>query len=220
MEPVAGVLALGVLGPTRGPWTPPGDGSGPAWASSPGRVAGGLHVTRQVGTAVSAVWQCHLAVTAVAWEARTVPPHASVYLQVGTAPGAGEGCSPPAPTLGADSSCGGTRGPATATSLRAGHRRSPTSRTESLCPGWPPLLPLGRRPKPSRNRTRPGSAFESPQEGSAELPKADETPPSAPLKHFSACATLGAVLTLWGYPHLPLLAGRACRHPVPQFPHP
>lgn len=178
---MARVLAPGVLGPTQGPWTPPGDGSGPAWASGPGRVAGGLHVTRQVGTAISAVWQCHLAVTAVAWEARTVPPRASVYLQVGAAPDTAEGPLPPAAALGAELSCEGTRGPATATSLRTGHRRNPASQTKSLCPGRPPLLPLGRRPKPSRNRTRLGSAFESPQEGSAELPKAEEPhspPPS------------------------------------------
>lgn len=46
-------------------------GSGPGWAGGPGPVARGLHVTRQAGTAGSAVWQCHLAVTALSPEART-----------------------------------------------------------------------------------------------------------------------------------------------------
>lgn len=227
MEPAAGVLAPGAPGPARGPWTPPGDGLGPAWASSPGRVAGGLHVTRQVGTAVPVVWQCHLAVTAAAWEARTVLPHASIYLQVGNNARHRRGAPAPSPSPGSCLVTRGRRGPAMATSLRAGHRRSPASRTESLCPGPPPLPLLGRCPKPSRNRTRPGSALESPQEGSAELPKVDESVPMAPVKAAPSFSTRGAVsghargsADPLGRPRLPCSLGRGCRHPVPQFPHP
>lgn len=220
MEPAAGVLAPGAPGPARGPWTPPGDGLGPAWASSPGRVAGGLHVTRQVGTAVPVVWQCHLAVTVAAREARTVPPHASIYLQVGNSTRHRRGAPAPSPSPGSCLVTRGRRGPAMATSLRAGHRRSPASQTESLCPGRPPLPLLGKCPKPSRNRTRPGSALESPQEGSAELLKVDESVPVPPVKAAPSFSMWGAVSSHaqgsadpLGLPRLPLLSGERLSPP-------
>lgn len=135
---VTGVLAPEAPDPTGGPWTPPGDGSGPAWASSPGRVAVGAHVTRQVGTAVSAVWQCHSAVTAAAREARAVPPSPQFTSRWGTAPGAGGGHSPPAPSRAADPSRGGQGDWPQPPASAPGTRRSPASRTESLCAGQPP----------------------------------------------------------------------------------
>lgn len=203
---VTGVLAPEAPDPTGGPWTPPGDGSGPAWASSPGRVAVGAHVTRQVGTAVSAVWQCHSAVTAAAREARAVPPSPQFTSRWGTAPGAGGGHSPPAPSRAADPSRGGQgdrpQPPASAPGT-AGAQCPEQSPFVQVSPH--PLLSLGRHPKPSRNRTQPGSAFESPQEGSAELPKADEHPPfpprrTSPVLQCSGCrAWPGSELTIWGH---------------------
>lgn len=221
------VLAPGVPSPAWGPWAPLGDGSGPARASSPGWVAGGLHVTRKVGTAVSAVWQYHLVVTVAAQEARTVPPMPQFTSRWRTAPSMGEGCSPPTPTLGADSSRRGQADlpqPPASTLGTTGAQRPEQSPFVQAGP----LLPLGRCPNPSRNRTRLGSAFEPPQEGSAELLKADETPPPPPpLKQSRPSAlrvqdpaTLVTVLTLWGCPRLLLLSRRACCYPVPQFPHP
>lgn len=93
---VTGILAPKAPNPTGGHWTPLEDGSGPAWASSPGRVAVGAHVTRQVGTAISAVWQCHLAVTAAPGRQGQSHPGPQFTSRWGTAPGTGGGHSPPA----------------------------------------------------------------------------------------------------------------------------
>lgn len=185
------VLAPGVPSPAWGPWAPLGDGSGPARASSPGWVAGGLHVTRKVGTAVSAVWQYHLVVTVAAQEARTVPPMPQFTSRWRTAPSMGEGCSPPTPTLGADSSRRGQgdlpQPPASTLGTTGAQRPEQSPFVQAG-----PLLPLGRCPNPSRNRTRLGSAFEPPQEGSAELLKADEPPPPPPVKAVPSFSTQGA----------------------------
>lgn len=114
-------------------------------------------------------------------EARAGPPHASVYIQVGTGTRHGRRALGPAQP-GLLARHGGAKGTGTATGPRAGHRRAQRPEQSPFVQVSPhPLLSLGRRPKPSRNRTQPGSAFESAQEGSAELPKADEHSPSTPL---------------------------------------
>lgn len=124
--------------PTAGPWTPLEDGSGPAWASSPGRVAVGAHVRRQVGTAVSAVWQCHLAVTAAPGRQGQSRPAPQFTSRWGTAPGTGGGHSPPAQP-GLLTHHGGSKG--NGHSYRPPRRAppSPASRTESLCARVCPL---------------------------------------------------------------------------------
>lgn len=114
-----GILAPKAPDPTWGPWTPLEDGSGPAWASSPGRVAVGAHVTRQVGTAVSVVWQCHSVVTAAPGRQRQSHPGPQFTPRWGTALGTGGGHSPPAPAQAADPSRGGQG---------TGHRHQPPRR--------------------------------------------------------------------------------------------
>lgn len=142
----------------------------------------------------------------------------------GTAPSTGEGHSPPAPTPGADSSRGGQgdqpQPPASALGT-AGAR----------CPEQSPFVRAGPR------SCRLGGVQNPPEIGPGQA-----QPLNLPRKALLSCrkrmkppplkqscpsalgvqdpAMLGAVLTLWGFPRLPLLSGRACRHPVPQFPHP
>lgn len=185
-------------------------------------MGGCWSTTRQIVTAVSAVWQCHLAVTAAPGRQGQSRPGSLFTSRWGTAPGTGGGHSPPAPTRAADPSRGGQGDrplpPASALGT-AGAQRPEQSPFVQV--SLHPLLSLGRHPKPSRNRTQPGSAFESPQEGSAELPKADEHPPSTPLNQSHS-----SVLRVQGLARLradplgarptPLISRH---HPVPQFLH-
>lgn len=154
------------------------------------RAGGCWSTARQIVTAVSAVLQYHLAVTAAPGRQGQSCPGPQFTSRWGIAPGMGGGHSPPAPTWAADPSRGGQGDrplpPASAPGT-AGAQRPEQSPFVQVSPH--PLLSLGRHPKPSRNRTQPGSAFESPQEGSAELPKEDEHPPFhtiEPVPSFSA----------------------------------
>lgn len=167
-------------------------------------MAVGAHVTRQVGTAVSAVWQCHLAVTAAPGRQGQPRPGPQFTSRWGAAPGTGGGHSPPA-QAGLLTHLVGNEGTGHSHRPPRRHHRAQGPNRVPLCRSAPTrFCRLGGVQNPPEIGPSRAQPLNLPRKALLSCRKRMNVPlpprSARPILQRSACGVWpGSELTLWGH---------------------